>query len=86
MFGKTQNPERVQDVFTIAEWCHAAKISPALLYKEQRLGRGPRVAKVGRRTTVIESPFDYLTRRESEAASAPRSTASLSSTRAAEVV
>jgi hypothetical protein len=65
MLRNGQNPESVQGVFTIAEWCQAAKISPALFYKEQRLGRGPRVAKVGRRTAIIESPFDYLARRRS---------------------
>jgi hypothetical protein len=49
-------------VYSIAEWCIASKISPALYFKEKREGRGPRIAHTGRRTIVIESPREYYSR------------------------
>jgi hypothetical protein len=49
-------------VYSIAEWCIAAKISPGLYFKEKREGRGPRVAHTGRRAIVIESPREYYRR------------------------
>jgi hypothetical protein len=57
-------------VYSIAEWCIAAKISPALYFKEKRGGRGPFVAHTGRRTIVIESPREYYGRITQEAESA----------------
>lgn len=55
-------PADDKTVYSIAEWCIAAKISPALYFKEKREGRGPRVAHTGRRTIVIESPREYYGR------------------------
>jgi hypothetical protein len=58
-------------VYSIAEWCISAKISPALYFKEKREGRGPRVAHTGRRTIVIESPREYYSRIAQDAETAP---------------
>jgi hypothetical protein len=58
--------------FSINEWCFDAGFSPALYYKRQRQGHGPRVAHVGRRTIITEPAAEYLKRLELEAASAPR--------------
>jgi hypothetical protein len=52
---------------TIREWCAAAKISQALYFKIQRADRGPKVAQVGRRIIVRESPSEYLNRCEPKA-------------------
>jgi hypothetical protein len=57
-------------VFSIQEWCFAARISAPLFFKERRNGRGPRVAHVGRRLLVLESPCDYFARLALEAESA----------------
>jgi hypothetical protein len=58
--------------FSINEWCFDAGFSPALYYKRQKKGIGPRVAHVGRRTIITEPAAEYLKRLELEAASAPR--------------
>jgi hypothetical protein len=57
---------------TIKEFCAGAKFSPALYFKRQRQGLGPKVAHVNKRVIVVESPREYLNRCELEAASAPR--------------
>jgi len=59
-----------ENVWSIAEWCHGARVSPGFFYKEKRLGRGPRTADLGRRTLVIESPREYCERLAQEAAAA----------------
>ena len=55
-----------QAVYSIQEWCFASRISAPLFFKERRNGRGPRVAHVGRRLLVLESPVDYYARLEAE--------------------
>jgi hypothetical protein len=57
-------------VFSIQEWCFASRISPALFFKEQRNGRGPRIARTGRRVLVLETPIDYYGRLAQEAETA----------------
>jgi hypothetical protein len=64
-----------KDVYSIAEWCVASKISTALYFKEKREGRGPRIAHTGRRTIVIESPREYYSRIAQDAESALEVTA-----------
>jgi hypothetical protein len=59
-----------QAIYSIQEWCFASRISAPLFFKEKREGRGPRIAHVGRRTIVIESPCDYYSRIANEAESA----------------
>jgi hypothetical protein len=54
----------------IKEWCGAAGFSVALYFKRQKLGCGPRLVHVNRRTIITEAPRDYLKRLELEAASA----------------
>jgi hypothetical protein len=58
--------------FSIREWCFDAGFSPALYYKRQKNGLGPRVTHVGRRTIITEPASEYLKRLDLEAASAPR--------------
>jgi hypothetical protein len=76
-FSNSKEPTMSADekpaVFSIQEWCFASRISPALFFKEQRNGRGPRTANAGRRTLVLESPLDYYSRvaQEAEAAQSP---------------
>jgi len=53
--------------YTINEWCFEARVSVPLYFKEQREGRGPRVAHMGRRTIITESPRAFYIRREREA-------------------
>lgn len=60
------------ECYGITEWCGKAKFSPALFFKLQRKGEGPKVTRIGTRTIVVESPREYYARRELEAASAPR--------------
>jgi hypothetical protein len=57
--------------FAINEWCLAAGFSPALYFKRQKKGLGPRAVHVGRRTIITEPAHEYLKRLEREAASAP---------------
>jgi hypothetical protein len=54
--------------YRINEWCVEARISPSLYYKENRLGRGPLTANIGRRTLIVEAPRDFLERVRREAA------------------
>jgi hypothetical protein len=54
--------------YTINEWCFEARVSPALYFKEKREGRGPRVAHMGRRAIIVESPRAYYKRIERAAA------------------
>jgi hypothetical protein len=58
--------------YSIAEWCVEARVSPAFYFKEQKNGRGPDAAHMGRRTIVTESPRAYFKRLKATAASAPR--------------
>lgn len=37
---------------TIPEWCDKHRISRSMFYKLRNAGRGPRVNKIGRRTTI----------------------------------
>jgi hypothetical protein len=46
--------------YAIKEWCAEAGISHATFFKELKIGRGPRVAHMGRRTIVLESPRAFL--------------------------
>jgi hypothetical protein len=48
--------------YRIKQWCAEAEISEAFFFKRQREGQGPRVADIGSRTLVIESPREYLER------------------------
>ena len=72
------NTEDIQEdkpAYTIPEWCLEAKVSVALYFKTQREGRGPRVAHMGRRAIIIESPRAFYRRLKLEAAPAePRVT------------
>ncbi len=56
--------------FSIGEWCNATRISQAMFFKQRRLGRGPKVAHIGRRAIVVESPREYFDRLGREAESA----------------
>ena len=56
--------------FSINEWCLDAGFGPALYFKRQKKGLGPRVVHIGRRTIITEPADEYLKRLE--AASAPR--------------
>jgi len=69
MLEETQVQED-RAAYTIAEWCLVARVSVALYFKEQREGRGPHSAKMGRRTIITESPRRFFQRRDREAASA----------------
>ena len=53
-------------VFSILEFCEQAKFSEPMLYKLQRLGIGPRIVKVGRRTLILETAREYYARRAAE--------------------
>ena len=45
---------------TIAEFCASFNISKALLYKLIKIGQGPRLFKVGRRTLIsLEAATDW---------------------------
>jgi hypothetical protein len=57
--------------FGITEWCLEAKFSPALFFKLQRKGEGPKVTHVGARTIVIETPREFYARREQKTAAKP---------------
>jgi len=54
--------------YAINAWCEEAGFSPALYFKRKRKGLGPREVQVNRRTIIIESPHDYLSRLEREVA------------------
>jgi hypothetical protein len=57
-------------VWPVATWCVEAHISQAFYFKHAKAGTGPRIARCGRRTLILESPREYFTRlaREAEAA------------------
>jgi hypothetical protein len=48
--------------YSIKQWCAELGISEALFYKRQRGSLGPRVANVGARTIITETPREYLQR------------------------
>lgn len=56
--------------FSIHEWCETAGFSPALFFKRQKKGIGPRTIHIGRRTIVTEPAVEYYKRLAEEAASA----------------
>jgi hypothetical protein len=59
--------------YSIKAWCKGAGFSEALYYKRKRLRLTcPHEVKVDRRTIIIESPPDYLSRLAREQAAAER--------------
>ena len=58
----TKNPHR-----RVQSFCDELGICRGTFYNRVRAGTGPRVAKIGSRTIVIETPAEYLARMETRA-------------------
>lgn len=63
-----------QQAFSVAEFCDAHGFTKVLFYKLMKLGRGPRIMKVGNRTLIsAEAAADWRRAMENGAEiSAPR--------------
>lgn len=67
--GPTGSVERAS--YSIAEFCVAHRISPALFFKLKKLGQGPREMQTGGRITIsIEAAAQWRREREAAAAAA----------------
>ena len=57
--------------FSIPQWCDRNGVGASFYFKLQKIGAGPRVMRIGRRT-LISREADEEWCRELEAASAPK--------------
>ena len=63
-------------MFSVAEFCHQHGISRGLFYTLAKEGRGPRMAKIGRRTLIShEAAAEWRARMESNPAFGTRTPA-----------
>ena len=63
-------------MFSVAEFCHAHRISRGMFYKLLNDGRGPTAVKIGRRTLISnEAAEDWRRRMEQEAVVSGQGTA-----------
>jgi hypothetical protein len=69
MSAEAKTYQQDRPAYSIPEWCLEARVSPALYFKMQVTGRGPRTVHMGRRAIVIESPRAFYARLASESAS-----------------
>lgn len=60
--SESATPGDSAGVYTIQEWCHAARVSQGSYFKAEREGRGPYKSNMGRRTLITETPLAYYQR------------------------
>ena len=61
----SQQESRKDGTYTVNQFCKAHNISRSMFYKQQKLGQGPRVMRVGRRRLIsYEAAAEWRQRME----------------------